>query len=166
MKWQLGLDRVLLVPCLRSPHKPDGHRFGAELRLQMVEAAVADHPGLSASRIELDREPPSYSVDTLAHLAAEERDAALWLIVGADQLMAFSSWRQPRRILELARLAAVDRGPAVDLPDDIDSSRVDRVSMPRIDVSSSEIRRRLEAGAPVAHLVPRGVREILSPAGA
>ncbi len=164
--WQLGLDEVVVMPCNRSPHKPDGHRFGAELRLQMVEAAIRSYPGLSASRIELDREPPSYTVDTLAQLAGEEHGLELWLIVGTDQLMAFSSWREPERILELARLAAVDRGPAMDLPEGIDASRVDQVSMPRIDVSSSDIRRRLDAGAPVGHLVPPGVLEILTPTSA
>ena len=164
VRWQLGLDEVVLMPCKRSPHKPDGHRFGPELRLQMPEAAAAHYPGLSVSRVELDRDPPSYTVDTLAQLSDENPDTDFWLIIGADQLMAFSSWREPERILRLARLAAVDRGPAIDLPDDVDSSLVDRVVMPRVDVSSTEIRRRLDAGAPVGHLVPPGVVEILIPA--
>jgi len=159
--WQLDLDEVLLVPCLRSPHKPEGHRFDAELRLQMVEAAIEGHAGLAASRAELDREPPSFTVETLRRLSDEEPDTQLWLLVGADQLHALASWRDPEVILQLARIAAVDRGPATDLPEGLHASRVDRVSMPRIDVSSTDIRRRLDAGAPVWHLVPPGVTELL-----
>jgi nicotinate-nucleotide adenylyltransferase len=158
--WQLGLDEVVLVPCLRSPHKPDGHRFDPEVRLQMVEAAIRGHDGLAASRVELDREPPSYTVETLRQLAGP--GVELWLVVGADQLHAFSSWRDPEEILGLARIAAVDRGPAEDLPPDFDVSRVDRVTMPRVDLSSSEIRRRLDADAPIWHLVPSGVADVLA----
>jgi nicotinate-nucleotide adenylyltransferase len=159
--WQLELDEVLLVPCRRSPHKPGGHRFDPELRLRMVEAAIQGHAGLMASRAELDREPPSFTVETLRLLSAEEPDTRLWLVVGADQLQAFSSWRDPEAILRLARLAAVDRGPAAELPDGVLASRVDHVTMPRIDLSSTDIRHRLDAGAPIWHLVPPGVVELL-----
>ena len=164
--WQLALDEVLLVPCRRSPHKPDGHLLDPELRMRMVEAAVAGRTGLTASRLELDRQPPSFTVDTLRQLAAVVPGARLWLVVGADQLRAFSAWREPQEILRLARLAAVDRGPAQELPPGIDPARVDRVSMPRIDLSSTDIRARLAAGAPVWHLVPPGVAEMLEQTGA
>ena len=128
----------------------------------MVEALAEHYPRLDVSRVELDREPPSYTADTLPELTDASPDTAFWLIVGTDQLLAFSRWREPERILSFVRVAAVDRGPEVDLPPDIDLSRIDRVSMPRIDVSSSEIRRRLGAGQPVAHLLPPGVLDILT----
>lgn len=126
----------------------------------MVEAAISGHEGLVASRIEIDREPPSYTVDTLRTLSQSATE--LWLVVGADQLQAFPSWSEPDEIVALARLAVVDRGPAADPPPDVDASRVDRVTMPRVDLSSSEIRRRLDAGAPIWHLVPPGVADVLA----
>jgi nicotinate (nicotinamide) nucleotide adenylyltransferase len=165
VRWQLELDEVRLVPCLRSPHKPEGHRFDAELRAQMVEAAVAGREGLLVSRVELRRPPPSYTVDTLRQMAAEP-GVRLWLIMGADQLRSLRAWHEPDAILELARIAAVDRGEGAELPPEVDAARVDRVRMPRIDISSTEIRRRIDDGRPFAHLLPPGVWETMGMARA
>ena len=156
---RLVLDEVLLVPCHRSPHKPEGHRFDPELRLRMVETAISGREGLRASRLEIDRPAPSYTVETLRALA--DPGTALWLVVGADQLSAFPSWREPDEILSLARLAAVGRGPGDDAEPPPVAGRVDAVEMPRVDISSSDIRRRLDEGRPVWHLLPAGVADLL-----
>jgi nicotinate-nucleotide adenylyltransferase len=167
---QLPVDEVRLVPCNRSPHKPEGHHFAPERRLAMAVAAVRGHRGLAVSRAELDRPPPSYTVDTLEAVAAERPARAVWLVIGADQVASLPRWRRPERLLELARLAVVER-PGMGADDlvleaaGLDAGRVNRIAIPRIDVSSTEIRRRLAAGQPVWHLVPAGVEPLLAPDG-
>jgi nicotinate (nicotinamide) nucleotide adenylyltransferase len=101
---QLPVDEVRLVPCNRSPHKPEGHHFAPELRLAMTEAAVHGRRGLAVSRAELDRPPPSYTVDTLEAVAAEQPARLVWLVIGADQVASLPRWHRPERLLELARL--------------------------------------------------------------
>jgi nicotinate-nucleotide adenylyltransferase len=167
---QLPVDEVRLVPCNRSPHKPEGHHFPSERRVAMAEAAVHGRRGLAVSRAELDRPPPSYTVDTLEAVAGEDPARPVWLVIGADQVASLPRWHRPKRLLELARLAVVER-PGVVVDDaaleaaGLVAGRVHRVAMPHIDVSSTEIRRRLAAGEPVWHLVPAGVEPLLAPDG-
>lgn len=130
----------------------------------MVEAAVAGQAGLEVSRMELERPAPSFTADTLEALVAQRPNDLLWLILGADQLASLPRWSRPERILELARVAAVDRGAPVALPPSRAADRVDRIVMPRIDISSSEVRRRLDAGDPVDHLLPGGVASLIAEA--
>lgn len=167
--WQLGLDEVRLVVCARPPHR-EGGWLPAEQRLRLVEAAVAGEAPLVASRAEVDRPGPSYTVDTLEGFAAAEPDASLSLIIGADQLLGFASWRMPGRIAELASLAIVDRG-GVD-PDALRAAAtavapagVRWIEMPEVAVSSTLVRERLRLGRPIRHLVPRPVEELLAAEG-
>ena len=167
--WQLGLDEVRLVVCARPPHR-EGGWLQAEQRLRLVEAAVAGDPPLAASRAEIDRPGPSYTVDTLEGFAAAEPDASLTLIIGADQLLGFASWRTPGRIVELASLAIVDRAGAN--PDALEAAAaavapagVRWIEMPEVAVSSTLIRERLRLGRPIRHLVPRPVEELLAAEG-
>jgi nicotinate-nucleotide adenylyltransferase len=161
--WQLGLDEVRLVPARRAPHKQEASRYTPEFRARLVEAAVADHPALVLSRAELDREGPSWTVDTLEAMAADEPDADLWFVLGADQLEGFARWRAPERILAVARLAAAARGDAIGPAiAGIAGDRVDRIEMPEVAISSSLVRRRLAAGQPVRYLVPRAVEVLLA----
>ncbi len=167
--WQLGLDEVRLVVCARPPHR-EGGWLQAEQRLRLVEAAVADDSPLVASRVEIDRPGPSYTVDTLEGFAAAEPGASLTLIIGADQLLGFASWRMPGRIVELASLAIVDRAGAD--PDALEAAAtavapagVRWIEMPEVAVSSTLIRDRLRLGRPIRHLVPRPVEELLATEG-
>ncbi len=169
-RWQLGLDEVWLVPALEPPHKPGGPRLDPELRARLVQAAVADDDRLGLSRVELDRPPPSYTVDTLGQLTSANPGSAFWFIMGADQLLGLPTWRDPQGVLELARLAVVPRGSAdpeelSTAAEDIAPGRVDWVSMPEIGISSSLIRRRMEDGRPITHLVPPTVERELRRAG-
>jgi len=157
---------VLLVPSSGPPHKPPP-RLTAARRAALVAAAIADHPGLGLSRLELDRPPPSYTVDTLEALAASEPDAERWFIMGGDQLTGFASWHRPERILELARLAVTvrhaDDGPALARhAERAAPGCVDWIRMPEIGISSSLVRARLAAGQPVRFLVPSAVEAMLS----
>ncbi len=107
----LGLERVLLVPAAHPPHKPGRPITDAGHRLAMAELAVAGNPALSVSPLEIERGGPSYTVDTLAELRPGGDGAApLWFILSTEALAGFTSWREPDRILELARLAVMPRG--------------------------------------------------------
>ncbi len=164
--WRLGLDLMLLVPVGHPVDRP-APRFDAEMRVRMVEAAVAGHPGLRCSRVEVDRPGPSYTADTLERLAGEHPGAELWFILGADRLEGLRGWHDPDRLLSLARLAVVPRsGTPVERIGEIAArvapGRVDVLEAPEIGVSSTMIRERLERGAPVRYLVPAGVDVLLT----
>lgn len=166
---QLDLDEVWLVPVGKPPHReldPDQHPPD-ELRLAMCRLAVIGQPGLSVCTEELDREGTSYTVDTLQRLAEIDPSNEFTLIVGADQAMAFGNWRDPDRIGQLAEIAIATR---VDHDREQAMSEVLRatggkqpvaVDMPRIDISSSLIRERIQGGDTVAHLVPAGISELI-----
>lgn len=167
--WQLGLDEVRLVPVGQPVHRA-APIADASMRVRMLEAATRPHPLLSVSTVELDRQAPSYTVDTLTAIHAAEPDLAIALIIGADQLLAFQTWRDPGRILELARLAVVARGDTdveavAETLAALAPSRADIVSMPEIGVSATMIRERIAAGRPIAHLVPPDVAAIIAEAG-
>ena len=91
--WQLGLDEVRLVPARTPPHKDAIEIAPAERRAEWLERAVEGRPGLRVDRIELSREGPSYTADTMEAIAAAEPGALLWFLLGADQLAGFPTWR-------------------------------------------------------------------------
>jgi nicotinate-nucleotide adenylyltransferase len=160
--WQLGLDRVVLVPTGAPSHR---HAPGepAELRLRLTQAAVRGNPMFSVSRLEVDRDGPSYTVDTLRALADRHPGASLHLLIGADQLVALDAWHEAQSIPRLARIAAALR-PGTDVAQlgDVD---VDWVEMPQLSVSSSLVRARVREGRPIRYFVPDAVRELIESEG-
>ena len=168
---QLELDRVLLVPVGEAPHRTLADDPGAEARLEMTELAVEGDPCLSVSRIELDRPGPSYTADTLAALREQAPDDELTLILGGDQAAALPTWHQPERVLELARVAAVER---VDWARErivrsvaslTGADRLTFIHMPLIDISSSDLRERAARGMPLRYLVSERVAEYIGEHG-
>jgi nicotinate-nucleotide adenylyltransferase len=170
---RLGLERVLVVPAAVPPHKQGRPISPGPLRLAMVEAGIAGEPRLEASRIELDRDGPSWTVDTVAALAAIERAAGrepdLTVILSAESFADLASWHEPERLLDLARIAVAPRsGHAPPDPAAIAAAfpgRADRIVVfagPSLDVSASAIRRRAAAGESLDGLVPPGVAEVIS----
>lgn len=164
----LGLSRVLFVPAGRPPHKAAARITHPERRASMVALAIADHRAFELSRIELDRDGPSWTADTLEQLAQAESSggqaADLILILSADAFRDLPTWHQPRRILEAARLAVLPRGGqrqperswlGADLADLAD--RVTILDAPRLELSGHEIRARVAAGRSIRLLVPRAV---------
>ncbi len=157
----LGLDRLLLVVA-NDPWQKSGRRSvsPAEDRYALTEALADDIPRAEASRLEVDRGGPSYSVETAEAVLAEARnrgeEAELFLVVGADLVSGLESWHRPEDLKRLVTLAVVPRphSPAPAVPD---GWRVVRVDGPSVDVSSSEVRERLREGRSVAGLVPDGV---------
>jgi nicotinate-nucleotide adenylyltransferase len=156
---ELGLERVLLTPVLIPPHKPARWDPGAEHRLSMCRLAAGEDSHLGVCTLELERPGPSYTVDTLRSIHASDPDAELTLIVGADMARTLTSWREPREILKLARLAVAEREDTsrrdvLDALAPLDGEgRTEFVEMPRLDVSSSLVRKRLTAGEPIDELV-------------
>ena len=156
-RYRLALDRLLIVPTASPPHRPPS-QVPAEIRLRMAEAAFAGEAATAVSRIELDRSGPSYTVDTLELLAGP--GVELFLVLGADQHVAIERWHRPERVRELAQLAVAGR-PGVEPPAGADVV----LASPLMDVSSTEIRRRIAAGAPVRHLVPDAALEVIRAEG-
>ena len=165
--WRLHLDRVLFLPARQNPLKRGESRSAAEDRCQMVALAIDDDPRFELSRLDLDRPPPSYSADLLRALASPESE--LFFMVGADIVPELPKWREPEEILRLARLVVVNRPGAPD-PDleglvksfPATSGRVDCVRIPGVDVSSTEIRQRVRAGAPIRYLTPPAVERYIA----
>jgi nicotinate-nucleotide adenylyltransferase len=161
---QLGLDRVLLVPVGVAPHKAVEDDPGPAHRVAMCEAAVAGDERLGVSRADADREGPSYTVDLLRALRAAAPDDELTFIVGGDMARSLPEWRDPEGVLALARFAVAEREDVrrADIADRLAglagaAERVSFFDMPRLDISSSLIRRRAAAGQPVRYLVPDAV---------
>jgi nicotinate-nucleotide adenylyltransferase len=156
---ELDLERVLLAPALIPPHKPARWDPGAEHRLRMCRLAAHGDPLLEVCTLELDRPGPSYTVDTLRSIHAGRPDADLTLIVGADIARTLDSWREPREILRLARLAVAERDGVAreEVLDALGPLRGEGsivfLRMAPHDVSSSLVRRRVAEGEPVDALV-------------
>jgi nicotinate-nucleotide adenylyltransferase len=165
---QLGLDRVVLMPVAVPPHKEADGDPGPDVRLALARLAADGEEGLEVSTAEIDRGGASFTVDTLRELHERYPEQELTFIVGADMAHSLPAWREPQRILELARLAVAEREGIAR--DDIaerlaplhDGSRVTFFDMPRIDVSSSDIRRRVAEGRSVRHLVPDAVAQAIA----
>ena len=162
----LGLDRTLLMPAARPPHKPVRPITPYPDRYRMLELAVAGSPGLEVSDLERVADRPSYTGETLTRLREElGASAELWLIVGGDSLRDLPSWREPERIFELARLAVLARPGETENPSRPPGAKVDWLGGARIRLSSSEIRQRVSGGRSIRFLVPEPVREYIEREG-
>ena len=152
----LGLDRLLLVVA-HDPWQKSGRRAvsPAEDRYALAEALAGEIRGAEASRLEIDRGGPSYSVDTAEALlaAAGGRPLELFLVVGADLVPELGTWHRAGDLARLVTLAVVSR-PTEDATPVPPGWRAVRVDGPQVGVSSSEVRGRLAAGEPVDDLVP------------
>lgn len=150
----LALDRVILVPAHQQPFKDSTGHASPEHRIAMCQLAVAGDERLEVSDVDIARGGLTYTVDTLADIAAEHPGAELFFIAGADAVSRLSEWREPERLMKLARFVGVARpghpAPALPAPHLV-------VDTPEVAVSSTEVRRRSRAGAPVRYLVPDAV---------
>lgn len=169
----LGLDRVLLMPAARPPHKGGRAISNAADRILMTRLAIADNPLLEVSLIEMERPGPSYTVDSLEALQAHYGPAArLVLVMAADSLAQIDTWREPDRLLELADWAVGPR-PGSTLPDRAAlrgrfgkaADRIHLLEGPALQVSGTEIRRRVAAGRVIRYLVPAAVEELIRARG-
>jgi nicotinate-nucleotide adenylyltransferase len=173
----LSLDRVLVIPAGRPPHKPQSPITPYPERLRMCQLAVPPGGDLEVSELERGQDQPSFTVETLRRLrAGTSAGDELWLLLGSDSLPELPTWREPREILKLSRLAVYPRpgeeespGAAAESPaappDDLAAllagCEVRYLDGPRIRLSSSEIRRRLRDGRTIRFLVPEAVRKYI-----
>jgi nicotinate-nucleotide adenylyltransferase len=164
--WARHLDCVLVIPARQPPHKQGEPVTAAYHRLAMTRAATTQNSLFEVSTIEMDREGPSYTVDTLRRLS--EPGTELSFIVGMDSLLEISTWHDPPGIFAVAEIVAVGRPGSVnvdlrELGAEIPASkgRVHLVGMPGLDISSTDIRRRVANGQPIRYLVPDAVAEYI-----
>ena len=162
---QCELDEVWFLPSGSPPHKDDAEITAARHRVGMLELAIAGHECFRVNEMELQREGPTYTVDTLQALTDERLDDELTFLIGADSLRDLPTWREPQRILELATIVAVNR-PDRDITDatrltdclgEAAAERIRIINMPGIDLSATDIRGRLAAGRSIRFMTPRAV---------
>lgn len=147
----LELDQVRLVVSARQPLKRNGHAAAGEDRAAMVELAVQGNPRLTADRAELGREGPSYTVDTLRAFRAQQPDAELVLLLGADAAVELPRWHQAEAVRGLARVEVFSR-----------AGESGAHSVPRVDISSTDIRARVREGRSIRYWVPDAVAEYIA----
>jgi nicotinate-nucleotide adenylyltransferase len=159
---RFGLDEVIFVPTGQPWQKVERAVSRAEDRYLMTVIATASNPRFGVSRVDVDRDGPTYTIDTLTDLHAEHPDAALFFITGADALSQILSWRKIEDLFELAHFVGVTR-PGYELEDDhLPAGAVTLVEVPALAISSTDCRRRVAEGHPVWYLVPDGVVQYIS----
>jgi nicotinate-nucleotide adenylyltransferase len=164
---ELELERLVVMVTGQPPHKEA--RTDPETRYRLARAAFDELPGVELPRDELDRPGPAYTVDTVEEL--ERRFGEIVLVLGGDMFASFPTWRQPERILERARVAVAGR-PGTDSGEFervlAELDRRDRVTffeLPPVDVSASDVRRRVAAGEAYDDLVPPAVARLIEELG-
>lgn len=159
------------MPVGDAPHREIERDPGPEVRHELCRLAAEDSSWLDVSRIEVDRDGPSYTVDTLRALRDEDPERELIFVMGGDQAAKLPTWRDPEQVLSLATIAIAERdtGRREDvtaaIADLSGSESVRFFAMPGIDVSSTIVRARAAAGRPIEYLVPRRVAGYIERAG-
>ncbi len=164
----LDLDRILWAVAADPPHKRGQVRTPAVWRVSLVEAAIAAEPGMTLSRIDLDRPGPHYTVDALRLLRDQHPDGEWVLLIGGDSLRDLPTWHEPGELIKLCRLGVLRR-PDVEI--DLAtleaaipgvSAAVDFIPAPTVSISSRDLRARVAAGESLAGLVPDAVARIIA----
>ena len=159
------------MPMGRAPHREIDPEPGAGVRLELCRLAAAGSDWLEVSELEVGRDGPSYTADTLALLREQEPDDELTLILGADQAANLASWHRPERVMELARVAVaaregMEREAVLRRLHDLGGTgMIDFFEMPRIDISSTLVRERVGQGRPLRWLVPDAVAQTVAERG-
>lgn len=166
-RYRFQLERVLFIPAGNPPHKPDEPISNREDRFRMTELAIEGNPGFEMSDIEFKREGPSFTVDTLRELKTiYGEEASLFFITGADSILDIPKWYKPDEIVRLCTLIAAVR-PGYDLKDVEQKlpknylTNIEFLETPEIDISSTEIRRRVATGEPIKYLLPLAVENYI-----
>ena len=167
---ELQLDRVVLAPAGDPWRKADRAVTPAQTRLRLVEAAATALPWVEVSAVEVERNGPTYTLDTFEELVAAEPEAAWWFLLGEDALADLPHWHEPERLVQRVRFGLAQRPGAEPaactlgaLPGLAD--RVDVVQMPALDISASDLRARVARGEPTVPFVPAAVRRVIDELG-
>ena len=166
---QFDLAEVVFIPTGQPWMKEDRDVSPAEDRYLMVVVATASNPRFSVSRLEIERDGPTYTVDTLRELKERRGDVDLYFVTGADAVFEIFQWKDPEEALELAHFIAATR-PGYDLTQFEQGAtsshpRVTVMTIPALAISSSDIRERVRRGRPIRYLVPEGVQTYIEKAG-
>ena len=164
---EIALDHVLFIPAGRPWFKESQTVTDAKHRLEMTRLAVADIPHFAVSDVEVRREGPTYTIDTLTELRREKGEGVeVYFILGIDALNEFHRWRRPCDVLDMAAIVGVTRPGAETVDraalDSIREGASDEVVVvdgPRIDISAADIRRRMSEGLSVRSMIPRAVED-------
>jgi len=151
---QLGLDRLIFVPAAVSPFKSPAFASG-EQRLSMLRAAIAGQEDFIADDCELKRPPPSYSIDTVLEIRERDPKAELFWLIGADNVSGLNKWHRIDELKKLVQFVVLDRGRAGK------TAHQYPVVQRNIDISATEIRKRVASGRSIRYLVPKAVEEII-----
>ena len=169
---RLGLDRVLFIPARIPPHKTSVALAPGGQRLEMLRLAIAGHPAFEACDIELRREGPSYTIETIEELRRQYGESAkIYFLIGLDSVSELGTWREIRQLASRCKLVPMDR-PGAKEPDpaalgqavgeeEARAILARRIRMPLMDISSSDIRARAAAGRSIRCLVPQAVEEYI-----
>ena len=152
---ELALDQLIFVPAAVSPFKEHAPHASGETRLAMLRAAIDGQEAFVADDCELKRPPPSYSIDTVLQIRQREPDAELFWLIGADNIKELSKWRRIDELRQLVQFVILDRG-CRDL-----RRQVYPVVQRKIDISATEIRKRVACGQSIRYFVPKAVEEII-----
>lgn len=163
------LDKVLFIPTGQPPHKVDHQVTDAWERFAIVKMAIAANDGFSISSLEIRREGPSYTIDTLRALRGFLPDLDLYFITGADALISMLSWREPEEVIKLTKVISVSRPgyPLRELFEIIDQyvpqhlDRIFQLKIPALAISSTDIRLRIKEGLPIRYLLPDNVKNYI-----
>ena len=166
----LQLQQVRFIPAAASPHKPDRRTADGHARADMIQLAIAGCPEFLVDRRELRRPAPSYTIDTLQSLRHEFPDAQLFLIVGADSMQDFLTWKEPAGIAQLARIIVCNRpGSAPPSPAQVEAwvgaqiaAQVQCLEIPGMDLSATDLRQRARNGQSLRFRTPRAVEAFLT----
>ena len=169
---QFRLGQVFFVLTPEPPHKSGKPITDLGVRLEMLRSAIGDNPGFELSRVDIDRPPPHYAVDTMQALRGEYPEGEFIYLMGGDSLNDLPSWHKPGRFLNLCDGLAVMCRPGQEVDLDVleshlsgVSEKVQFVQAPLLEISSSEIRRRVQRGMPFRYYLPKRVYWIIQTAG-
>lgn len=170
---ELELEKVIFIPAARPPHKEGMEILDGETRLKMIELAIEGNPDFAVSRLELTRPGPSYTVDTLNHYRAYYPGKSIYFIMGADSLLLFNTWKDVDILAEKGRFVVVarpgyrfdwEKEPLASLPGVLREHLL-FLEIPGIDVSSSEIRKRVREGKSIRYMLPDQVENYIRERG-
>ena len=150
----LGLEKVILVPAAISPLKKAAPVASGEVRLAMLRAAIKGEPGFEVDECELLRPPPSYTIDTMEEIRRRECDAALYCLIGEDNVEQLPRWHRFTELEKVVRFVVLDRTGK-------QPTHSYQLIHRRIDISATEIRRRVAQNESIRYLVPESVGEII-----
>jgi nicotinate-nucleotide adenylyltransferase len=151
---RLGVEKVIFIPARMSPLRKTAPIAKDEIRLLMIQAAIENEPGFAVDDCELRRPSPSYTIDTVEQIRRRKADATIYCLIGEDNVDKLTKWRRFADLEKMVRFVVLDRSgqqPHHDYP----------VIRRKIDISATEIRKRVATGRSIRYFVPSGVEEII-----